>query len=111
MEEGNWQDPVCCEAQSAVDRMLKRPVISVGWLLARRSCIFRTVKEFLTPISVLHFTESAVPVGVGAEVELLEDIMGGSPIPVPDGAGNRVDVGFSEECLAPLPLMGRSPAW
>jgi hypothetical protein len=105
MEDGSLQ--LVGEAQRAVERMLKTPVISVGWLLVRRRYIFRTVKEFSERIFERHSTGSAAAVDVGLGVGVTE----GSPIPVPVGAGKRVDVGFKEECFAPLPFMGRSPAW
>lgn len=110
IEEGIWQTPLCV-AQSAVERRLKRPMISVPWLLLRTRSIFGTAKAVSPLISFGQVTESAAPVGTGAAVELVEGITDGNPIPVPEGAGKRVDVGFREECLAPLPLMGRSPAW
>jgi hypothetical protein len=102
MEEGSVQELVSA-AQRATDRMPKRPGISVGWLLVRRRFIFRTVKESSSKIFERQFTESAVGPGDG--------VTEGSPMPGPVGAGKRVDVGFKEECFAPSPFMGRSPAW
>jgi len=105
MEEGSLQVPVSevSEAQRELERMARTPVISVGWLLARRRIIFFAVKASSPAIFERQSTESAVGLGEG--------VMVGSAIPVPVGAGARVDVGFREECFAPLPFIGRSPAW